>query len=304
MFHGAKNLFHKTTYFVEKANVVCYNVSNGRVGNCRNGQTKFPCRSGELDMGKIIAFSNQKGGVGKTTTAINLAAYVAISGRKVLLVDFDPQGNATSGFGIEKNLLKTTCYDVLLGDNVAREVIRPTMIQNLWILPSNSDLAGAEVDLVALPARESALRRALFPIKNEFDYIFIDCPPSLGLLTLNAMVASDSVIIPIQSEFFALEGVTQLLNTFKIVKQRLNPQITINGVVLTMYDTRTTLSKQVTAEIYKYFSNKIYTVPVPRNIKLVESPSFGVPVALHAPKSNGALAYQALAKQFLEREEG
>ncbi len=255
-------------------------------------------------MGKIIAFSNQKGGVGKTTTAINLAAYVAIAGKKVLLVDFDPQGNATSGYGVEKNVLQTTVYDVLLGDSAPYDVIIKTVIPNLWILPSNSDLAGAEVDLVAVPARESALKRALAPIKKDFDYIFVDCPPSLGLLTLNAMVACDSVIIPIQSEFFALEGVTQLLNTFKIVKQRLNPNLEINGVVLTMYDTRTTLSKQVTAEIYRYFSNKIYTVPVPRNIKLVESPSFGVPVVLHAPRSNGALAYQALAKQFLEREEG
>lgn len=254
-------------------------------------------------MGKIIAFSNQKGGVGKTTTAINLAAYVAIAGKKVLLVDFDPQGNATSGYGVEKNQLNLTCYDVLLGDSAARDVVLETVIPNLWILPSNSDLAGAEVELVSVPARESALKRALSPIKGDYDYIFIDCPPSLGLLTLNAMVACDSVIIPIQSEFFALEGVTQLLNTFKIVKQRLNPQITINGVILTMYDMRTILSKQVTAEIYKYFSDKIYTVPVPRNIKLVESPSFGIPVVLHAPRSNGAAAYQALAKQFLEREE-
>ena len=255
-------------------------------------------------MGKIIAFSNQKGGVGKTTTAINLAAYVAIAGRKVMLVDFDPQGNATSGYGIEKNMLQSTVYDVLMGYNTVNEVALKAVIPNLWILPSNSDLAGAEVDLVRMPARESTLKRAFAPVKEDYDYIFIDCPPSLGLLTLNAMVACDSVIIPIQSEFFALEGVTQLLNTFKIVKQRLNPQIQINGVVLTMYDTRTTLSKQVTAEIYKYFSSKIYTVPVPRNIKLVESPSFGVPVVLHAPKSNGAMAYQALAKQFLEREEG
>ena len=254
-------------------------------------------------MGKIIAFSNQKGGVGKTTTAINLAAYVAMWKKKVLIVDFDPQGNATSGFGVEKNLLELTCYDVLTSETNAKDVILPTMVDNLWILPSNSDLAGAEVDLVSVPARESVLKRALAPIIDDYDYIFIDCPPSLGLLTLNALVACDSVIIPIQSEFFALEGVTQLMYTINIVKQRLNPQLSINGVILTMYDTRTMLSKQVTSEIFKYFSDKIYTVPVPRNIKLVESPSFGVPVLLHAPRSSGALAYQALARQFIEREE-
>ncbi|MCM1290150.1 MAG: AAA family ATPase [Corallococcus sp.] len=254
-------------------------------------------------MGKIISFSNQKGGVGKTTTAINLAAYVAKSGRRVLLVDFDPQGNATSGYGIEKNQLETSCYDVLMGDCIATQVIASTLIDNLSILPSNIDLAAAETDLVNMPSRESALKRALEPVKNDYDYIFIDCPPSLGLLTLNALVASDSVIIPIQSEFFALEGLSQLMNTIKIVRQRLNANLSVNGVILTMYDTRTIMSKQVTDEIYKYFGEKIYTVPVPRNIKLVESPSFGVPIAVHAPNSSGAVAYEALAKQFLEREE-
>ena len=254
-------------------------------------------------MGKIICFSNQKGGVGKTTTAINLAAYVAREGRRVLLVDFDPQGNATSGYGIEKNQLKTGCYDVLMGDAIAEQAILPTVIDNLYILPANIDLAGAETDLVNMPSRESALKRALSPIKNDYEYIFIDCPPSLGLLTLNALVASDSVIIPIQSEFFALEGLSQLMYTIKIVRQRLNPNLTVNGVILTMYDTRTVMSKQVTEEIYKYFSDKIYTVPVPRNIKLVESPSFGVPISVHAPNSSGAVAYEALAKQFLKREE-
>ena len=254
-------------------------------------------------MGKIIAFSNQKGGVGKTTTAINLAAYVAMWKRKVLIVDLDPQGNATSAFGVEKNNLELTCYDVLMGDSQAKDAILPTMMDNLWILPSNNDLAGAEVDLVNVQSRESVLKRTLASIKGDYDYIFIDCPPSLGLLTLNALVASDSMMIPIQSEFFALEGVAQLLNTFKLVKQRLNPNIYINGVVLTMCDMRTTLSKQVAAEIKKHFSDTVYTVTVPRNIKLVESPSFGVPIVLHAPHSSGALAYQALARQFIEREE-
>ena len=254
-------------------------------------------------MGKIFAFSNQKGGVGKTTTAINLATYVARLGKKTLLVDFDPQGNATSGFGVEKNQLQANCYDLLMSEVTAEQVILPTMVDNLSIIPSNIDLAAAEVDLVSIPFRESALKRAIAPIVNNYDYIFIDCPPSLGLITLNALTAANAVIIPIQSEFFALEGLVQLMNTIKIVKQRLNPQLYINGVILTMYDTRTTMSKQVTADIYKYFGDKIYTVPVPRNIKLVESPSFGVPILLHAPHSNGALAYDALAKQFLTREE-
>lgn len=254
-------------------------------------------------MGKVFAFSNQKGGVGKTTTAINLATYVARLGKKTLLIDFDPQGNATSGFGIEKNQLENNCYDMLMQNCLASQVIYPTAIDNLSIIPSNIDLAAAEVDLVSIPSRESALKRAIASIRNQFDFIFIDCPPSLGLITLNALVASDAVVIPIQSEFFALEGLSQLMNTIRIVKQRLNPSIYINGVILTMYDSRTTMSKQVTEEIYKYFGDKIYTVPVPRNVKLVESPSFGVPIVLHAPHSNGALAYQALAQQFLEREE-
>lgn len=254
-------------------------------------------------MGKIICFSNQKGGVGKTTTAINLSAYVAKAGRKVLLIDFDPQGNSTSGFGVEKNQLELTCYDFLMGDCSADKVIQKTMVENLSILPCNIDLAAAEVDLVTVPSRESVLKSRLTDIKKDYDYIFIDCPPSLGLLTLNALVASDSVIIPIQSEFFALEGLSQLMNTIKIVKMCLNANLTINGVVLTMYDTRTTMSKQVTAEIYKYFGAKMYTVPIPRNVRLVESPSFGVPIFLHSPNSSGAAVYSALTEQFLQREE-
>lgn len=254
-------------------------------------------------MGKIISFSNQKGGVGKTTTAINLAAYVAMTGKKVLLVDFDPQGNATSGFGFEKNKLENSAYSVLMGDCSASDAVLPTVIENLFMIPSGIDLAAAEVDLVNMTARESALKRALNDEKEHYDYIFVDCPPSLGLLTLNALVASDSVIIPIQSEFFALEGLSQLMNTIKIVKQRLNSSLRINGVILTMYDVRTTMSKQVTQEIFKYFGDTVYTVPVPRNVKLVESPSFGVPILLHAPNCAGAVAYKALAQQFVEREE-
>lgn len=253
-------------------------------------------------MGKVISFSNQKGGVGKTTTAINLATYIAMMGKKVLLIDFDPQGNATSGFGFEKNKLELSAYSVLMGDCTASEAILPTVVDNLFMLPSGIDLAAAEVDLVNMSARESVLKRAIAEEKERYDYVFIDCPPSLGLITLNALVASDSVIIPIQSEFFALEGLSQLMNTIKIVKQRLNSSIRINGVILTMYDVRTTMSKQVTQEIFKYFGDTVYSVPVPRNIKLVESPSFGVPISLHAPNCTGAVAYKALAQQFLERE--
>ncbi len=254
-------------------------------------------------MGKTVAFSNQKGGVGKTTTAINMAAYVAKEGKKVLLVDFDPQGNAGSGFGIQKNKLEKTVYNLIMGSTSPSEVIYETDVENLHIMPCNIDLAAAEVELVNLPRRESFLKDALSSVKNEYDFIMIDCPPSLGLLTLNALTASDCVIIPIQSEFFALEGLTQLLNTIKLVKQRmLNPDLRLSGVVLTMNDNRSTMSKQVTAEIRGFFKDKVYETPVPRNIKLCESPSYGVPVMLHAPKSSGALAYQKLAKEFLNRE--
>ncbi|MBQ2723503.1 MAG: ParA family protein [Clostridia bacterium] len=254
-------------------------------------------------MGKIMSFSNQKGGVGKTTTAINMAAYTAKAGRKVLLVDFDPQGNATSGYGLDKSALENTVYNLLLGECSLQDVVLETEIENLHIIPANIDLAAAEVDLVSLPRRESRLKEVLAPLKEVYDYVFIDCPPSLGLITLNALVASDQVIIPIQSEFFALEGLVQLMNTIKIVKQRLNANLTINGVVLTMHDTRTSMSKQVTAELYKYFGDKIYTIPVPRNVKLVESPSFGVPIMIHAPRCAGANAYSALTDQFLQRSE-
>lgn len=253
-------------------------------------------------MGKIFAFSNQKGGVGKTTSAINLSAYVADAGKRVLLVDFDPQGNATSGFGVEKNTIEHSVYEVIMGDCNINDAILDTAIANLFVLPCNINLAGAELDLVNMQNRESTLKTALAEVKNDFDFIFVDCPPSLGLLTLNALVACDGVIIPIQSEFFALEGLSQLMNTIRIVKQKLNPGIYVNGVILTMYETRTMVSRQVTDEIYKYFGDKVYNVPVPRNVKLVESPSFGVPISMHAPRSSGAVAYAELATQFLQRE--
>ncbi|MEG1705935.1 MAG: AAA family ATPase [Clostridia bacterium] len=254
-------------------------------------------------MGKVITFSNQKGGVGKTTTAINLAAIVATMGKKICLIDLDSQGNATSGYGFDKNNLPKNTYDFLMRDCKPSEVVFKTQIDNLHLIPANIDLAAAEVDLVNVPRREYALKTAIAPILNAYDYIFIDCPPSLGLLTLNALTAADSVVIPIQSEFFALEGLSQLMNTIKIVKQRLNPQLSINGVVLTMYDNRSLISKQVTDEIQKFFGDKVYKYPVPRNIKLVEAPSFGVPITVHAPHSNGAIAYTYIAQEFLQREE-
>ncbi|MEG1711146.1 MAG: AAA family ATPase [Clostridia bacterium] len=254
-------------------------------------------------MGKIVAFSNQKGGVGKTTTAINMAAYVAHEGKKVLLIDFDPQGNAGSGFGVQKNKLTKTVYDLIMGNTSSSEVIYKTEIDGLNIMPCNMDLAAAEIELVNVQRRESYLKDAIAPIKDNYDFIMIDCPPSLGLLTLNALTASDCVIIPIQSEFFALEGLTQLLNTIKLVKQRmLNPTLTLSGVILTMNDTRSIMSRQVTDEIRNYFGKKVYETAVPRNIKLCESPSFGIPIILHAPRCAGATAYLKLAREFIQKE--
>lgn len=254
-------------------------------------------------MGKVIAFSNQKGGVGKTTTAINLATYIALAGRKVLLLDLDPQGNTSSGFGTDKSELKTTSYNVIMGVCNAYDAIIPTVIPKLSLMPSNMDLAGAEVELVPVANRETVLAKTLVSVRGSFDYIFIDCPPSLGLLTINALTCADAVAIPIQSEFFALEGLSQLMNTIKLVKQRLNNSLDVCGVIFTMFDSRSIISRQVTQEISKFFGKKVFTTVVPRNIKLCEAPSYGVPISIHAPKSSGAIAYEALAYEFLQRME-
>lgn len=254
-------------------------------------------------MAQIITISNQKGGVGKTTTAINMSACIAQQGKKVLLIDLDPQGNATTGIGVDKNKLKSNVYDVLLeGKKVSQTVVK-TNTENLDLLPCNNDLVGAEIPMSAMPSREFILKKALAEVQDLYDYVFIDCPPSLGLLTLNALTACDGVIIPIQSEFFALEGLSQLVYTIKLVTKHTNPTLKVKGVVLTMYDGRSLMSRQVAGEIQKFFGTAVYNVPIPRNIKVTEAPSFGVPVSKHAPRSSGAVAYQKIAQQFLANEE-
>ncbi len=253
-------------------------------------------------MGKIVSLTNKKGGVGKTTTAINMAAYCADMGKKVLLVDLDSQGNATTGLGFSKSSLKKSVYNVLIEDDAAASNILPTQVKLLDILPANVDLTGAEVDLVYKRNRERILKNALEKVRADYDYIFIDCPPSLGLLTINAWVASDSIIIPMQSEYYALEGVSQLMNTIAMVKQHLNPQLQIEGVVITMYDGRALISKQITAEIKKFFKTRLFEIIIPRNVRLAEAPSHGVPILLHDPKCVGARAYRALTEEFLSRQ--
>lgn len=253
-------------------------------------------------MGKVISFTNKKGGVGKTTTAVNMAAYCAELGKKVLLVDIDSQGNATTALGFSKSALKKSVYNVLVDDESVAQNILHTKIEALDILPANVDLSSAEVDLVYKRNRERILKEAIAKIRDEYDYIFIDCPPSMGLLTTNAWVASDSIIIPLQAEYFALEGVSQMINTMAMIRQQLNPGLYIEGVVITMYDGRALISKQITAEIKKFFKDKLYDIIIPRNVRLAEAPSHGVPVKLHDPKCTGARAYKALAEEFLSKQ--
>ncbi|MBE5733149.1 MAG: ParA family protein [Clostridiales bacterium] len=252
-------------------------------------------------MSKIIAIANQKGGVGKTTTCMNMATFAALMGKKVLAVDIDPQGNCSTGLGIEKNTLKASVYTVLSGDTSPKTAIIPTIVPNLDILPSNIDLAGAEVELVSVDDREKVLKGVLNSLRNDYDYIFIDCPPSLGLLTVNALASADSILIPIQGEFFALEGLSQLLNTIKLAKKFLNPSLSIEGVVLTMYDGRSKLVQSVAEEIQKFFGNKVYSTKIPRNVRLGEAPSYGIPIAYYEPRSLGSIAYKSLTEEFFIR---
>lgn len=249
---------------------------------------------------KILAIANQKGGVAKTTTAVNLGTCLAASGKKVLIVDIDPQGNATSGLGVERSSLENCIYDILINNVSADNVIIETGIENLLCIPATIQLAGAEIELVSVVTRESKLKKALSPAAGSYDYIIIDCPPSLGLLTLNALTAADGVIIPIQCEYYALEGLGQLMNTIQLVQKHLNKKLAIEGVLLTLFDGRTKLSGQVAEEVRNYFKNKVYSTVIPRNVRLSEAPSYGKPITKYDPRSKGAKLYEEFAKEVIE----
>ena len=253
-------------------------------------------------MGKVIAIANQKGGVGKTTTSINLSTVLAKRNKKVLMIDADPQGNATSGFGIEKEF-ESSVYDVLINDISMKATILQTNIKNLYICPSDINLAGAEVELVSMMSREQRLKEKLEEVRDMFDYVIIDCPPSLGLITLNAFTAANSVLIPVQCEYYALEGLGQLINTINLVKKHLNKDLKIEGALLTMFDIRTNLSNQVVNEVNKYFENKVFKTVIPRNVKLSEAPSYGLPIALYDPRSKGAKCYEKFGRELIKKNE-
>ena len=257
--------------------------------------------SEDIVLGKIISIVNQKGGVGKTTTAVNLVAGIGLAGKKVLLVDADPQGNSTSGYGISKKQGGATAYELLIGTAKAESAIIKTQFKNVDVIPASMDLAAAEVDLIEVEHRESALKNALAPIRENYDYIFIDCPPSLGLITINALNAGDTVLVPIQCEYFALEGLSQLMASVRQVKRLYNPMLEIEGIVLTMFDGRLNLTQQVVGEIKKFFADKLYKTVIPRGVRLSEAPSYGCPIQYYDKRSKGCAAYNDLAKEFLKR---
>ena len=257
-----------------------------------------------MHLAKIISVANQKGGVGKTTTTVNLAACLAKQGQRVLIVDIDPQGNATSGLGVDKHQERASIYEVLVGEADSPDAVIHTQVQNLDLLPSSIALAGAEVEMVSMMAREYVLQRALSSLSDRFDFILMDCPPSLGLLTVNALAASDCVLVPIQCEFYALEGLTQLMNSVHLVRKHLNPHLELLGVVLTMFDTRTNLSSQVSEEVRRFFAEKVFETVIPRNIRLAEAPSYGQPILQYDARCPGAEAYLALSDEVLARVTG
>lgn len=255
-------------------------------------------------MSKIIAIVNQKGGVGKTTTAVNLVAALGMAGKKVLLVDADPQGNSTSGFGINKREVPFSSYDLLIGSQRAATATVNTTFKNVDVVPSNMDLAGAEVELISIENREAQLKRALSLVREQYDYIFIDCPPSLGLITINALTASDTVLVPVQCEYYAMEGLSQLMSSVRQIKRLYNPSLELEGVVLTMFDGRLNLTHQVVEELKKFFANKLYSTTIPRAVRLSEAPSYGMPIQYYDKRSKGARAYDDLARELLKRNGG